>query len=106
MRSIGFLVLLVLSAGLLGRAEAAGPSWWPWPCHGPHCPTCPDDYCPKRLPCVCPEKCHGANDYCPKPLPAVCPVKCFLKNDYCPKDSCIPIPCCWPAWYTCGGGCK
>src|SRR5438067_1432180 len=88
MRPSWFLVLLA-GFGLCGTGAGAEPScrswWWPWsPPHCP-CPCCPDDYCPKCLPVVCPVKCFGANDYCPKACPIVWPP-------------------CYPPWYTCGQG--
>src|SRR5437016_5003745 len=69
----------------------------------PSCYDCPDDYCPKPLPCPRPNR-GGClcDDYCPKPMPVI---SCFPRgcvDDYCPK----PFPCCLPPslrpWYTCG----
>jgi hypothetical protein len=63
---------------------AAGPCW------------CPDDYCPKPLPCPPCKDCNCCcDDYCPKPMP--CPpckdCNCCC-DDYCPKPApnlCIPL---------------
>ena len=82
------------------RAADLGPA--PRCCDARRCCTCPDDYCPKPLPCVpcAPRGC--CDDYCAKPLPCV---PCALRgccDDYCPKPCCIYLPPCWPAWYSCG----
>ncbi|MHB1036187.1 MAG: hypothetical protein ACYC35_15960 [Pirellulales bacterium] len=56
---------------------------------------CPDDYCPKPLPCVpCLKRSCLPDDYCPKPLPCVpCRAASTCVDDYCPK----PLPVlCWP----------
>src|SRR5262245_23643457 len=47
---------------------------------------CPDDYCPKTLPCVSctPKGC--VDDYCPKTLPCVPPCAGGCVDDYCPKN--------------------
>jgi hypothetical protein len=63
----------------------------------PRC-NCPDDYCPKPMPCVaCGHATVGCDDYCAKPAP--CPpadrdtVWC---DDYCEKEwlaqPCQPLP--------------
>jgi hypothetical protein len=76
---------------------------WLWSCcrRPQQCPTCPDDYCGKPMPCTCPVKCCCPDDYCAKAMPCTCPVKCCCPDDYCAKP--LPcVPCCYPAWYTCG----
>jgi len=112
MKPIQFLVILLASLGLCHEARAAEPAcdWWQslWhPLSRPQ-PCCPDDYCPKPLPCAPPVSCRGPNDYCPKPLPTTCPAKCFGPDDYCPKKCPIFLPPCYPPWYTCGPaqGCR
>jgi hypothetical protein len=65
---------------------------------------CPDDYCPKPLPCLpCPQRSCCPDNYCRKPLPCVpCPKTCWRPDDYCRK----PMPrLCWlppPVKYSCG----
>jgi hypothetical protein len=72
-------------------------------CDARRCCVCPDYYCPKPLPSVPCAPLGNCDCYQAKPLP--CP-PCFLHycapNDYCPKPSCLYLPPCWPAWYTCG----
>ena len=102
MRSGRSLALLLLVAGLCGRADAGEP--WRWFCHPEPCPTCPDDYRPKPLPFAPAAHYCGPDDYCPKPLPIVRPLRCCGLDDYCPK----PLPTvtrCYPPWYTCGPAC-
>jgi hypothetical protein len=56
---------------------------------------CPDDYCPKPLPCVPCLKLGGvADDYCPKPWPCIpCWRPCGVADDYCTKPlPCLPCP--------------
>jgi hypothetical protein len=67
---------------------------------------CPDDYCPKPLPCVpCLSCCRTCDDYCRKPMPCVpCLPCCRTCDDYCRK----PLPClCWPCnpGYKCVTSC-
>ena len=62
---------------------------------------CPDDYCPKKLPCVPPNARGCVDDYCPKTLPCVPPNPKGCVDDYCPR--CCPLflgSLCEP-WYTC-----
>jgi hypothetical protein len=65
---------------------------------------CPDDYCPKRLPCVPPNPVGCVDDYCRKPLPCVSPNAKGCADDYCPKACPLFLgPLCEP-WYKCGSG--
>jgi hypothetical protein len=90
----------VLTIGLLLTATCSGfdlfgclrdrCGCWPRFClHG-----CPDDYRPKREPCVtCPMPGCCPDDYCRKCEPTVCiPGRCCGPDDYCPK-SCPTV--CW-----------
>ena len=66
---------------------------------------CPDDYCAKCAPCVCPPKYCGTCDcYDAKCPPRVCPPKyCGTRECYrakCPP--CLRIPCRFPSFYKCG----
>jgi hypothetical protein len=71
-------------------------------CDARRCCTCPDSYCPKPQPCV-PCALRGCcDDYCPKPMPCTASLRYCGCDDYCPKPSCIRLPPCWPAWYSCG----
>jgi hypothetical protein len=68
--------------------------WRPWWNGGRVCPSvgcCPDDYCRKPMPCICPvPRCGSCDDYCRKPMPCLCPVpRCGSCDDYCHK----PLPC-------------
>ncbi len=86
MRSFNLLASLVLGLGLVAAAEGAEPGcrwWWPSCLRFSCCPCCPDDYCPKKLPCV------------------PCPLKYCGRDDYCPKACPIYPPPCPPPWYTC-----
>jgi hypothetical protein len=79
-----------------------------WPCPafacGPHpaCGCCPDDYCRKPLPAVCPPRGTTCDTYCRKPMPGVpclppaCSADCYRVKPFppCPRV-CEP-------WYTCG----
>jgi hypothetical protein len=110
MRPCLCLAALLVAACPPARADEPRPlfdgcNWWfPKLCaewRARHC-WCPDDYCPKKLPCVpcTPRGC--VDDYCPKKLPCVpCnPRGCV--DDYCPKTCPIWLgPLCQP-WYTCG----
>jgi hypothetical protein len=72
-------------------------------CTARRCCTCPNDYCPKPLPCVPCAPLGKCDCYCPKPLPCPpCPLRYCGPNDYCPKPCCLYLPPCWPAWYSCG----
>jgi hypothetical protein len=73
------------------------------PCEPRSCCTCCDNYSPKPQPCVPCAPMGCCDDYCPKPYPCPpCRICCFGPNDYCPKPFCFNLPCCWPAWYSCG----
>ena len=68
-------------------------TWW-----------CPDDYRPKRMPCVLPPSCGRlCDDYCGKRMPCVLPPSCGgLCDDYCPKaEPCLKIPSWFPSFYRC-----
>ena len=72
-------------------------------CEARCCCTCPDDYCPKPLPCVPCVLLGKCDCYCRKPMPCPpCPLGYCGPNDYCPKPYSICLPLCSPAWYTCG----
>lgn len=100
-------LLLLVSLCWCERAGGGEPGcfrryWTSWGLLQP-CPACPDDYCPKKLPC-CPYPVRGcgADDYCPKNLPITCFLKYCGPDDYCPK-LCPPLPLPgYPPWYTCG----
>jgi hypothetical protein len=114
---LGLLVLAILVACGPTPAQADGP-WtlfdgchWHFPrlCgewRERHC-WCPDDYCPKTLPCVPPVPKGCVDDYCPKTLPCVPPVAKGCVDDYCPKTCPIVLKC-WEPWYKCcpQGGCS
>jgi hypothetical protein len=97
-RTSAILLLLALAGGVFASDMTSDCTR----CDARRCCTCPDDYCPKPLPCVpcAPRGC--SNDYCPKPLPCVPCAPRGCCNDYCPKPCCIYLPPCWPAWYSCG----
>jgi hypothetical protein len=63
---------------------------------------CPDDYCPKPLPCVRPGPCGCVDDYCFKKLPWVPPNAKGCADDYCPKTCPILLGSNCEPWYTCG----
>jgi hypothetical protein len=96
---VGLLILGLTLAGAAAVADVASTSGCPRCC----C-TCPDDYCPKPLPCVPCAACGCCpDDYCPKPLPCVfCMPGCCWPDDYCPKPFVFCLPPCYPSWYTCG----
>ena len=72
-------------------------------CEARSCCVCPDDYCPKPLPCVPCAPRGKCDNYCRKPLPcAPCVGGYCGPDDYCPKPCNFYLPPCWPAWYTCG----
>ena len=65
---------------------------------------CPDDYCPKCPPCICPPAYCGTCDcYQPKCAPCICPpIYCGTCDCYqakCPP--CVKIPWCFPSFYKC-----
>ena len=88
------LAALLLTAGV-ARAGEPGPKWWSVLYPSYHCcPKCPDDYCPKPLPCATPWRYCGPDDYCPKPLPCATPWRYCAPDDYCPKPPPpLPAPC-------------
>jgi len=96
-------IVLMSLLGYVGpspSARATDPStrWW-WPLNQ-RCPSCADDYCPKKLPCVsCRSLGAGPDDYCAKKLPCVRSVTCFDVDDYCAKPLPKVTPC-YPTWYT------
>jgi hypothetical protein len=108
---LGNCSLLVVGAialtALYTHAAAAQPhdGWWLCPgisLHRP-CLCCPNDYCPKPMPCApCPVCCCGPNDFCGKPLPCVSPYCCCLCDDYCCKPAPYIYPCYTPPGLTCG----
>lgn len=58
----------------------------------PNCsqPACPDDYCPKSMPCPPQVRCFSGDDYVPKRAPCVeqygrCGEFTFMRDDYRPK---------------------
>lgn len=53
---------------------------------------CPDNYCPKPMPCVQKPNCFQCDTYCPKPMPCVQQPNCFECDRYCRKP--IPLLCC------------
>ena len=63
---------------------------------------CPDDYCPKPLPCVGPNAKGCVDDYCPKALPCVPPNPKGCVDDYCPKTCPIWLGKLCEPWYRCG----
>jgi hypothetical protein len=96
------VVLIGFAWSAAGAAEPPARAWrWPWCAPTRPCPCCPDDYCPKPLPTVCPVRCFGPDDYCPKALPCVCPCNCKGPDDYCPKKCPLWLPPCYPPWYVC-----
>jgi hypothetical protein len=98
------LVLLCLSQCPAAPGDEPKPCWWS--CSWKPCPSCPDDYHGKPLPCVTALKWHGPDDYCAKPLPCVSPVKCLGPDDYCAKP-CPTVPRCWnPPWFRCVPACE
>jgi hypothetical protein len=74
----------ILLTGLLVLGPCAEPdnstcSWSSWFLR-PHCPSCPDDYCPKNCPPPPPwVTSREPDDYCPKRLPCLTEEKCFVK---------------------------
>lgn len=65
-------------------------------------PCCPDDHCPKPLPCVCDVPACCPDTFCRKPcLVLPCPTKARCPDDYCRKS--IPKTCSSPYshWYKC-----
>jgi hypothetical protein len=63
---------------------------------------CPDDYCPKTLPCVPPNAKGCVDDYCQKALPCVPPNAKGCVDDYCPKKCPLFLGGLCEPWYTCG----
>ena len=92
-------IALAVVLGLTANSSAQAVDWGkifclPW-CV-PKCdqPTCCDDYCPKRMPCVPEIRCFGCDYYCPKCEPCTKQVCCFGCDDYCFK--CPPLLRCPP----------
>ncbi len=102
--SIAFATALVMP---LAQAAFAGDSvcgeQQKCACRGGLMLCCPDDYCPKPLPCVPWARCCCPDDYCCKPYPYLfSPALSCCGDDYC----CKPFPhLCWPrlpVHYSCG----
>jgi hypothetical protein len=97
-----------IAAGMIaGSIVVAGqPSegWWLFPgiSLGRPCPCCPDNYCGKPMPIICPVTCFGPNDYCGKPMPCMAPYYGFGCDDYCPKPMPVIAPCYTPPGAICG----
>ncbi len=91
------LASLIIASSLTASSLTAGepvrysPFTWSWPnCVGKFCP---DDFCPKPLPCARGVKCFQCPDYCAKPLPCFLPGKTsYVCDDYCRKS--LPPTCC------------
>jgi len=85
--ALGYVILLSLPA------SAGNPFHHLLGCPAPDCigKWCPDDYCPKRQPCVGVSLCFGCDDYCSKKAPCVRAPLCFGCDDYCKK--CPPTVC-------------
>jgi hypothetical protein len=66
------------------------------------CCWCPNDYCPKTLPCVPPNAKGCVNDYCPKSLPCVPPNPKGCVDDYCRKTCPLTLGKVCEPWYICG----
>ena len=96
----GVVVLLIVASARLAAAAESGPI--STCCEARSCCTCPDNYCPKPLPCVPCAPLGQCDCYCPKPMPCTSPLRYCGPNDYCPKPCCLYLPPCWPAWYSCG----
>ena len=107
-RSLQALACLAL---LSLPASAGGPLDNLLGCGVPDCigKWCPDDYCPKKEPCVGVSLCFGCDDYCPKNAPCVSARLCFGCDNYCEK--CPPKVCsgplcqylkCGPSGHSCG----
>src|SRR5262245_4973331 len=84
------LLILIVSLTCTGMAAADPPKWTKASCC-PNLGCCPDDYCKKPCPSICPVPCCGGPcDYCRKPFPYIAEVgRCGGPNDYCRK----PMPC-------------
>jgi hypothetical protein len=79
---------------------------WFWPSLGMQWQQrqcwCPDDYCPKTLPCVPPTARGCVDDYCPKALPWVPPNARGCVDDYCPRPCPLWLGKWCESWYRCG----
>jgi hypothetical protein len=62
---------------------------------------CPNDYCPKALPVVTPNRKGCVDDYCPKPLPEVLPNDKGCVDDYCPKTCPLSLGRLCESWFRC-----
>jgi hypothetical protein len=65
---------------------------------------CPDDYCPKALPCVPRNLCGCIDDYCPKTLPCVPSNLPGCTDDYWRKKCPLYLGALCEPWYHCGPG--
>ena len=74
-------------------------------CSKPRCVfspgCCPDDYCPKPLPCAAHNWCGTCDDYCKKPLPCAGHNWCGTCDDYNKKCGPISMTQCLPPWFKC-----
>src|ERR1043166_2082302 len=96
-----FAVVLCLACA--GTAMAQSPTrstCWPWTSCAKTCPSiggCPDDYCRKPCPVLCPVlRCGAADDYCRKPSPCLTNIASGgACDDYCRKalPSLLCPPC-------------
>jgi len=99
---IPFLVVLA-TGGFACPAAMAETGPVTTSCDARRCCICPDDYCPKPLPCVPCAPLGRCDCYAPKPLPCPpCALRYCAPDDYCPKPCCVYLPACYPAWYICG----
>jgi hypothetical protein len=104
-----FSVQAIACLVLLSRPASAGDPrhYLPW-CPAPDCigKWCPDDYCPKKEPCVGVSLRFGCDDYCGKKAPCVCAPLRFCCDDYCKK--CPPKVCSGPLgrYLRCGSSCR
>jgi hypothetical protein len=103
----------LLAWGVSQPAAQAAPPWtlfdghnWSFPrsgdLWGQRTCWCPDDYCPKPLPCVIPTATGFVDDYCPKTLPCVPSTPKGCVDDYCPKTCPIILESNCQPWYICG----
>src|SRR3990172_4664755 len=83
-------LLMIIGFAHRGRATDVGPI--ATGCDARSCCVCPDDYCPKPLPCVPCAPLGKCDCYCPKPLPCPpCPLRYCAPNDYRPKPYCFHL---------------
>jgi hypothetical protein len=101
---LGFCIVGVTAPGSTAVGGQPHDGWWLCPgisLHRP-CLCCPNDYCPKPIPCISPFCCCGPDDYCTKPLPCVRPFCCSQCDDYCAKPCPTISQCYTPPGSTCG----